>query len=170
QFSTEDARMLRRELPGVSLLSEVSTASRVAREGARSARLTVYGVDPDYAALAGIEVAHGGRFINHRDMAERRRVAVIGNTAATELFETDDVVGRNIELGGSRYRIVGVLRPREGSAGFLNDRRVFTPATAYHIVSGSRALTSIIFAPAVPELRPQMVVRAIALLAARHGF
>ena len=166
----DDAELLRREVPGIALLSEVTASSRALRAGKRSARPTVYGVNPDYATLAEIDVADGSRFINRRDIEERRRVAVIGNDVVTELFGEGDAVGRIFEMSGSVFTVVGLLRRREGSAGFINDRRVFVPATTYRVLHGTRTLSSIVYAPASPALRAGTLDHAFALLGARHRF
>jgi putative ABC transport system permease protein len=166
----EDAELLRREVPGIALLSEVSSSSRVARAAERSARPAVYGVEPEYAALQELEVAEHSRFINPRDMAERRRVAVLGMGVVTELFGGGDVLGRMFEMSGSMFTVVGVLRPREGSVGFLNDRRIFVPATTYRVLHGTHTLSSIVYAPASAELRTRTLEHAFELLGARHRF
>jgi putative ABC transport system permease protein len=170
QLRPEDARLLRREIPAIAMLSEVTSSSRTLWAEERSARLSVYGVEPDYATLARMEVAERSRFINRRDIQERRRVAVIGNGAVTELFGGGDVVGRVFEMSGSVFTVVGVLRRREGSAGFINDRRVFIPATTDRILHGTRTLSSIVYQPASFELRAQTVERAFQLLGARYRF
>ena len=166
----DDAALLRREIPGIAMLSEVTTSGRTLRAGKRSAQPAIYAVDPDYAPLAEIEVARGGRFINRRDIEERRRVAVVGNDVVTELFGAGDVVGRVFEMSGSLFTVVGVLRRREGSAGFINDRRVFVPATTYRVLHGTRTLSSIMYAPESPALRAWTLDRAFALLGARYRF
>lgn len=170
RLRTDDAEFLRREIPDIAMLSAVTTANRVLRAEERSAQLSVYGVEPDYAPLLGIEVAERSRFINRRDMAERRRIAVLGPGAITELFGDGDVVGRTFEMSGSVFTVVGVLRRLEGSVGFINDRRVFIPATTDHVLHGTRTLSSIVYAPASLELREKTVELAFALLGARHRF
>lgn len=170
RLRTDDAEFLRREIPDIAMLSAVTTANRVLRAEERSAQLSVYGVEPDYAPLLGIEVAERSRFINRRDMAERRRIAVLGPGAITELFGDGEVVGRTFEMSGSVFTVVGVLRRLEGSVGFINDRRVFIPATTDHVLHGTRTLSSIVYAPASLELREKTVELAFALLGARHRF
>lgn len=166
----EDADLLRREIPGIARLSEVSSSTRTLRAEERSARPTVYGVDPDYATLAEVEVADGGRFINRRDIEERRRIAVVGSDVVTELFGDGDALGRVFEMSGSVFTVVGVLQRRAGVAGFSNDRRVFVPATTYRILHGTHTISSIIYAPASPALRAETLDLAFSLLGARHHF
>ncbi|HUF51953.1 MAG TPA: ABC transporter permease [Longimicrobiales bacterium] len=166
----EDAQLLRREVPGIVLLSEVLNTNRTVRAGERSMQSAIYGVEPDYAPLLELEVTERSRFINPRDIVERRRVAVIGNSVVAELFADGDAIGREFTMSGSVFRVVGVLRRREGSRGFLNDRRVFIPATTFRVLHGTRTLSSIVYAPATPELRAQTLNHAFDLLSARHRF
>lgn len=165
-----DAELVRREVPGIAMLSQTTYSSRVLRTGNLSTRPTVYGVEPDYAPLMELELASGGRFINRRDIDERRRVAIVGNSVITELFGGGDAIGREFEMSGSVFIVVGVLARREGSSGFLNDRRVFIPATTYHVLHGTRTISSIVYAPVSPELRRATLDHAFALLGARHRF
>jgi putative ABC transport system permease protein len=166
----DDAEFLRREIPDIATLSAVSTSNRMLRADERIAQLSVYGVEPEYAQLLEMEVAERSRFINRRDMLERRRIAVIGSGAVTELFGDGDVVGRTFEMSGSIFTVVGVLPPREGAVGFFNDRRVFIPAATDRILHDTRTLSSIVYAPASPDLRAKTVELAFALLGARHRF
>jgi putative ABC transport system permease protein len=174
RLRSDDAELLRREIPDIAMLSTVTSSNRMLRADERSPQLSVYGVEPDYAPLLGIEVAERSRFVNRRDIVERRRIAVVGNDAVPELFGDGDgdgdAVGRTFEMSGSVFTVVGVLRRREGSVGFINDRRVFIPATTDRILHGTRTLSSIVYAPASLELRARTVELAFELLGARYRF
>lgn len=71
-----------------------------------------------------------GRFITDSQVQRRERVAVIGNTVATNLFGTEDPVGKDIRIKNNPYKVVGVLEP-EGSGSFGNDQDdvVYIPYT-----------------------------------------
>ena len=73
-------------------------------------------------------------------------------------------------MSGSVFTIVGVLARREGSSSFLNDRRIFIPATTGRILHGTRTISSIMYAPVSPELRRPTLEHAFALLGAKHRF
>ena len=167
----EDAQLLRREVPGIGMLSETSEASRAMRAGERTSRPYVYAVGPDYAALRELQLTERSRFINQRDIEERRRVAVLGMGVIRELFgEGDDAIGREFEIGHSVFTVVGVLARREGSSSFLNDRRAFIPASTNRVLFGARTISSIVYAPLSPEVRQRTVDHAFELLGARHRF
>ncbi len=71
-----------------------------------------------------------GRFITDSQVQCRERVAVIGNTVATNLFGTEDPVGKDIRIKNNPYKVVGVLEPK-GSGSFGNDQDdvVYIPYT-----------------------------------------
>ena len=53
-----------------------------------------------------------GRFISNWDVREWRRVCVIGDKVATDLFGKLEALGREIKLNGERYAVIGVMKPR----------------------------------------------------------
>lgn len=71
-----------------------------------------------------------GRFITDSQVQRRERVAVIGNTVATNLFGTEDPVGKDIRIKNNPYKVVGVLEPKgSGSFGDDQDDVVYIPYT-----------------------------------------
>ncbi|HEX2168522.1 MAG TPA: ABC transporter permease [Longimicrobiales bacterium] len=163
----QDAQLLRREVAGIALLSEATSSNSTLRAAERTVQGSLYGIEPDYAVLRELEVDAGGRFINHRDIAERRHVAVVGSGLGAQLFGDSDAIGRQFLMNGSTFKVVGVLRRREG---FDNDTRVFIPATTYRIIAGSTTISSIVYSPDSPEIGAQTLQHAFDLLAARHQF
>ncbi len=56
----------------------------------------------------------------------------MGQTVATNLFGTEDPIGRTIRIGRSPYRVIGLLTPRGSSAfGDDQDDRVMMPIGSY---------------------------------------
>ena len=167
---SEDAALLRRELPGIAQLSEESYSSRTLSAGKNTAQSSVYGIEPAYATLQDLQVDDKSRFINALDVTERRRVAVLGTGLANQLFKNVDPIGQHFLLKGSVFTVVGVLRAREGSRGFFNDERVFIPATTHHVIEGNPYINSIVYTPKSPEVGAATLQHAFDLLAARHHF
>jgi len=165
-----DAQLLRRELPGIALLSEASFANRPLRSTERTAQASIYGVEPDYATLYELALQRDSRFLNPRDLAERRHVAVLGAALAKQLFGDSSAIGRQFTMRGSTFTVVGLLQKPAGSAGFRNDERAFIPATTFRVLEGTHHISSIVYSASSPDLAAETLRRAFALLGARHRF
>ena len=67
------------------------------------------GVFPNYPDLEAVKLKEG-RFINRRDMAEKRKIMVIHEKTARSLFADKNPVGEYVNAAGVVYRVVGVYR------------------------------------------------------------
>lgn len=81
---------------------------------------SVNGVNADFQYINNWTVK-SGRFITTSQVERRERVAVIGNTVATNLFGTEDPVGKDIRIKNNPYKVIGVLESK-GSGSFGNDQ------------------------------------------------
>ena len=74
-----------------------------------------------------------GRFFSEAEALHNMDVAVIGHDLAEGLFHEQDPLGKNIEVGGAFYQVVGVLEKRKGQ--FFRDESadkvVVVPYGAY---------------------------------------
>ena len=81
---------------------------------------SVNGVNSDFQYINNWTVK-SGRFITASQVERRERVAVIGATVATNLFGTEDPVGKVIRIKNNPYKVIGVLESK-GSGSFGNDQ------------------------------------------------
>ena len=81
---------------------------------------SVNGVNNDFQYINNWTVK-SGRFITASQVERRERVAVIGSTVATNLFGTEDPVGKDIRIKNNPYKVIGVLESK-GSGSFGNDQ------------------------------------------------
>ncbi len=71
-----------------------------------------------------------GTFFTDADEAQHNRVAVIGETVATNLFGTADPIGNNVQFNGASFQIIGLLK-QKGTNGIQDqDDVVMAPLTA----------------------------------------
>jgi len=116
--------------------SQITTVKNVSPEfsrrfqiiaGGNNTNTQVYGVYPEYAQIRKVNIA-SGVFISQTDVDSMSRVAVLGPTAATNLFgEGTDPVGQTIRINKQSFRVVGVTESKGGS-GFNNqDDIIFAP-------------------------------------------
>lgn len=83
-----------------------------------------------------------GSFFNQSDVQGRKRVMVLGSTAANGLFPDGEAVGRTVTLQGADFRIIGLMDETKGglSIGFDPDNFVYMPLTTFEDVTGRKGL------------------------------
>lgn len=155
RLRAEDVPMLAREVQEIDQISpEFITRSARVRRGVKAATPAVTGILPVYGVMRNIIPDAGGRFINDRDVAERRRVAVLGDELAKLLFGDESCVGQQVFLGDTPFTVVGVMRPKlQNSSYQQRDKdRIFIPATTHYALFGERFLNNIVYRAKSSEL------------------
>ena len=131
--------------PGVRSVSPVvSTAATLTYEGTEREIGSFVGTTPSWFTASNFPVESGAIFTAD-DEAQARRVVVIGQTVAEELFPGVDPVGRQVTVGGALFTVTGVLEEKS-SSGFqdANDTAVAPISAVRQVVSGYGALSSIL--------------------------
>jgi putative ABC transport system permease protein len=139
--------------------------------GARST--TTFGVEPAAGALMEL-VAERGRFFTAADLAQHRRVAVLGAELKRQLFGDREALGERIDLNGIGYEVVGVLA-RKGdqiaSVGPADDRKLFLPLSTFQaLLSGDDTVDFVGLAPVVAADHKAVEAKVRRVLGIRHGF
>ncbi len=148
QLTEQDAALLVREVPEIEQVSPEYTARGIrVHRGTKAANPVVTGVVPAYAEMRNIIPAAGGRFLNDQDVAERRRVAMLGDELAKQLFGDTPPVGEQVYMGDTPFTVIGVMRPKlQNSSYQARDKdRLFIPASTHHAVFGRRYLNNIVY-------------------------
>ncbi|MFD0762021.1 ABC transporter permease [Lutibacter aestuarii] len=90
-------------------------------------RYNVRGVYPDYQPLESA-VIQDGRFLTYLDLERRSKVVAIGRLVEKDLFGNKHALGKNINIEGISYKVVGVFNDPGGD----NDERyIYTPFTTF---------------------------------------
>ena len=131
RLTEADGRAIAREAVSVSGVAPfLSTQGQVVYADKNWAT-TLIGTTLAYLPIRRFTVAKGATW-NESDETLKTKVCVIGQTVATNLFGTQDAVGRIIRVGRSPYTIVGVLATR-GTSPFGDDQddRVLMPIGSF---------------------------------------
>jgi putative ABC transport system permease protein len=126
-FRNDDYTALRHGVPGIERLSGrfYMWGEFKVKYGERHSAFDVHGVHPDQRYLEKTLLL-AGRFVNERDVAERRKIAVIGELVRTTLFKQEDPLGKIIQIRGLPYRVVGLFQDEGGEAEL---RKIYVPIT-----------------------------------------
>lgn len=115
----------------VKLPLAVSPESRVrttAKYGNNSMSLFITGGDENYLATTSFTFL-SGRFYNEVEAKAGRPVAVLGYEIADKIFNKINPIGREIEINGYRFKVIGVLA-KQGSfmlGDFNPDNIIYLP-------------------------------------------
>ncbi len=136
----------------------------------------VIGVTPNYSAVKLVPIVQG-RFLNDADVAQRRRVAVLGSKTATLLFPGRPMLGETVTINGAAFTVIGVADKISRGDNDTNDQRLYIPVTIMQEMFALKgenipddALTSIQFQPTIRGDSVVALAAADRVIAERHGF
>jgi putative ABC transport system permease protein len=136
----------------------------------------VMGVEPNYAALRFVPLAEG-RFLDASDLADRRRVVVLGSKSATLLFPGRPMLGETININDVRFTVVGRVASISRGNNDFDNQKVYVPLTTMQEMFAMKgdnvaldALSSIQYQPAIHGDTTAAVPAVHRVIAQRHGF
>ncbi|HVV82210.1 MAG TPA: ABC transporter permease [Kofleriaceae bacterium] len=114
------------------------------RVGAKSTgTFDLRAVHPDHLYLEKT-LMQTGRFINDTDVAEKRKVCVVGWPVADFFWGSRDVIGNSLEIGGVSFEVVGVFDDKGGDDG--EQKMVYVPVTTAQLAwNGADHLHALLF-------------------------
>lgn len=175
-----DVQMIRQQLPSVAVVSaEVKHFGLNVNSDHNSGKFLTLGVNEDYLALRNFPL-EAGRTINRQDVAEERRVAVLGAAVAEQLFpKHQPALGARISIKGIPYLVIGTLtRKSQNSSydGWDNDKVLIPDSALLKDVPATREtrtnglVQSIIYRPASLAQWELAQKQVRELLARNHSF
>jgi putative ABC transport system permease protein len=171
-FTDEDAELLGARIPEITAISrEYSKRVPVAR-GTKTVNARVRGVDPSFGAMRNIIPAEGGRFLDDLDSALKRRVVVLGDELATDLFAKDDPVGKTVMINQSTFLVVGVMQPKVmmGMYSGPDKGQASIPAPTFKAMFTDAKLGNMVYKPASEQMADQAKAQIYRVLARKYRF
>jgi len=136
----------------------------------------VMGVSPNYTTVRFIPMATG-RFLDDADLAQRRRVAILGFKAANILFNGRPMLGETITIEGTAFTVVGGVDKISRGNNNFDDQKVYVPVTTMQELFPLKgenipqdALTSIQYQPTTKGDATAAVAAVHRVIGERHGF
>jgi putative ABC transport system permease protein len=134
-ITREDYACMIETIPTIDRALPIREIRRRFSYGMRLVDGRLVGCTPEYADVTRLTVDRG-HFLTDAEVGQKQNHCVLAAGTAERLFPFEDPVGRSIHIEETFYVVVGVLKPREASAGiggslaaqdFRND--VYIPIT-----------------------------------------
>jgi putative ABC transport system permease protein len=117
------------ELPGVQTAAPIHPGNAQVVYGPNNWNTSIIGTTPNYLEARAWQVTAGAAFTSS-DVRSATRVALIGKTAAQNLFGDEDPVGKTIRIRQSPFVILGTLAVKgQGMDGRDQDDSIIIPLT-----------------------------------------
>ena len=130
------------------------------------------GVNPIFSELRRMFPAPGGRFINQRDIDQRRRVLFLGDEIAARLFGDTPPVGQTVLLDGLSFRVIGVMESKfqDSSNNGPDENRAVIPASTFRSIYGNEFVNHLLVRPRNVADAPVAKRELYRVLGGRHRF
>jgi putative ABC transport system permease protein len=168
----EDPALLRARVPEIALLSVEYAKFVPVTVGTKSVNTRLRGVEPEFGEMRNIHAQPGGRFLNTRDLAEKRRVVFLGEELARDLFGSEDVVGREVQIHQSVFLVVGVAQ-KKIQMGMYNgpDRsQPSIPASTFKSMYTDERIDNLVYRPVSPELGDVAKAQVYRVMGTKYHF
>ena len=130
ELEAKDAELVMRAFPKIveNITATISLSQEVVYQD-NSISVQLQACYPEYMANEGLKLQYG-RFINKKDLEERRKVVVITDQMA-EIFtgsgsRVSSMLGRMVKCGGINFMVIGILKSDMSSY----TRNVYAPFTS----------------------------------------
>jgi putative ABC transport system permease protein len=172
-FVEEDAKLLASQVPGLKVATpEYSKRGLAARVGANVTNPLVTGCYPVYSDIRNVIVDPGGRFVNEPDLADRRRVAILGNKVKETLFGPSDAIGKLVDVGGIPFVVVGVMEKKTQNSSYntRDENRIFIPASTFSAAFGEVHIQNLLYTPKDPRESEALAEQVRQVLGKKYKF
>jgi len=136
EMRNEDMEVLRREVPEMEHLAPRNQlrgyrGGNNVSWGTQAGNFSVMGDYPQIGKINSMDIIRG-RFLNHYDIEDKRKVAIIGTNVRDVLFGDTDPINQNIKVNGVFFKVVGVWKTKKsGNQGERDSQTIFIPFTTF---------------------------------------
>ena len=168
-LTKQDAQAIAREISGVNYVAPSVSQQFQVIYGNQNWKTNVQGTTQDFLQIRNFTVDTGA-FFSTSDENTRARVAVLGQTVATNLFGGASPLGQTLRIGTAPFRVIGVLAAKgQSSMGQDQDDIILVPlTTAQDRLLGQAYLNNISIQVENDKMMDKVQADITSLLRARH--
>jgi putative ABC transport system permease protein len=172
RMEEEDAEMLRQAIPGIGMISPQYRGGVQLAYGRVITNAECEGVNPLFEEMRKMYPASGGRFLSESDVAQQRRVLVLGSVIAADLFGTEDPIGKMVLVNRMPFTVVGIMQAKIQTS--MNNgpdtRRAIIPYSTFRTMFGRTHVNSIVVRPVDPNQQAELKREIFRVLARKYHF
>jgi putative ABC transport system permease protein len=171
-FVDEDGELLAQRVPEIAAISREYATHRGFTVGTKTVNARIRGVDPAFGNMRNIIPQAGGRFIDELDLGKKRRVVVLGEELARDLFGSEDVVGRTLQITQSTFLVIGVAQKKTmmGMYSGPDKNQACIPASTFKSMFSDAKVGNFVYQPVRRELADQAKAQVYRVLAGKYRF
>ena len=137
-FKTDDVAAIKQEVPDLRFISPRNQlggfrgTNNVVR-GLNTGAYNVYGDYPEIIQQDPMDIT-SGRFINHSDIEQKRKIAIIGEGVRKEMYDkNEEVIGTYLKINGVNFMVVGTYKRKGNNNGNAEEaqKQIFVPFTTF---------------------------------------
>ena len=168
-LTRQDYEAIRKEISGVIRATPDVRKNAQVMAGNQNVNTTINGASEDYVDIRSWDFVEGGNF-SAADVNASTKVALLGNTVATNLFGEASPVGQIVRIQNAPYTVVGLLKPKGmNMMGMDQDDIVLVPWTSAMVrLTGSDSFRSITVQVESADQVDRVMEDIAALLRQRH--
>jgi putative ABC transport system permease protein len=166
-LTVDDARALER-VPDVVAVTPVVWGNSELDANGRTRRTLVYGVGPAMQEAWQMKVRVGS-FLPPEQAESARALIVLGPKVKQELFGAESASGQRVLVGGSQFRVVGVMEPKGQFLGIDLDDTAYVPVARALELYNREGLLRINLAYRDGASATRVAEAARKVMIARHG-
>ena len=168
-LTKQDFEAIRKEVPGVIRATPDVRKNAQVMAGNQNVNTTINGAGEDFVEIRAWDFLEGGNF-TAADVRGATKVAILGQTVATNLFGSASPVGQVVRIQNAPYVVVGLLKPKGMSMmGGDQDDMVLVPwSSAMVRLTGTESFRAITVQVESAEHVEAVMADLAALLRQRH--
>jgi putative ABC transport system permease protein len=169
---TEDCNVIQKNIPQVAVAVPGLGRRVRLKVGDTVSSTYMEGVYPEFEFLRRTFHGAGGRFLNGKDLKERKRVVFLGGEIAKQLFGRPDPYGEIVKIDGIPFTVVGTM-PKKLQTSMNNgpdDERAIIPFTTFESIYGDPYLDELIVKPTRFEYGTYVEQEVRRVLAKKYNF
>ncbi len=162
-----DTKLLASKLKDVAEIGPVIQKAATVKFQSKSDKDTsVLGTSANYPKIVKTNLVKGAYFTSAQERSGAK-VVLIGQTVWDKLFHLQDAIGKQINLAGNRYTVIGILEKKGSVFGIDQDNTVVIPITTAQRQFGVTNVNSIYISALKPEFVSLVQRRAKSILLTR---